>query len=633
VRTVHSARAAIAAVGVTFALAGNVLASTPGTDVRLTNDNPGGSGYVSDYTLVTGTPYTDATLDECSRSRGRENEPAIAVDPRNTNVLVGSSNDYCGVYNAGVDADGAPIPSGPIWLGYYRSENGGTTFTSSLVPGYPDDASPYRARAAIRTASSGDPVAAWDAEGRLFLGSESDEDPAGTPKTLGDVWVATYVNPGGVHGNTLNDGKEFLRSIIVARGSSAPNLLGKFQDKTAIQADRTDSACHDNVYFANSRFTGTAGRSNIYFYRSTNHGASFSNGKLLTTSANSVQDPDIAVTSNGHVYVTWDATLHKGNRTFDAIMYAKSMNCGATFAPERVLRTIETYTVMDISDPQAGPTSPADDAIEEAKAPAGIRNDCGDLTEHCASGYTFFREGTTTNTAADQYADPSDETVYLVYHATIPGTEVPTGNTFGTVTSGTGSQAGAYFIRLDGATGVSTPPKLIDPSDKNTATGHQIWPDISADGGVLHVIWYDSRNDSCYSPARPIGNCADKSLVTSLDTYASRSTDGGATFAASTRLSDVSHNANYEEFSGRTVPFHGDYIWVTSMGQFAFGVWTDQRNAVAGVDQREVGQDDDNDPGADVHQCRHATGPDAFSGDTCPRDGGLDQNIYGDLTP
>jgi hypothetical protein len=33
-----------------------------------------------------------------------------------------------------------------------------------------------------------------------------------------------------------------------------------------------------------------------------------------------------------------------------------------------------------------------------------------------------------------------------------------------------------------------------------------------------------------------------------------------------------------------------------------------------------------------VHQCRTFSGG-AWSGDLCPRDGGLDQNIYGDLTP
>ena len=81
-------------------------ASTPGVDVRLTNDcHPDagcGAGYVSVYTLATGTPYTDQTLNECTISKGRQNEPAVAVNPRNTSVLLASSNDYCGVYNRGI---------------------------------------------------------------------------------------------------------------------------------------------------------------------------------------------------------------------------------------------------------------------------------------------------------------------------------------------------------------------------------------------------------------------------------------------------------------------------------------------------------------------------------------------------
>src|SRR5437867_7534330 len=165
------------------------VSASPGPNVRLTHDEAAGS-YVSAYTLATGATYTDATLDECTRSRGRQNEPAVAVDPRNTNVLIGSSNDYCGVFRG---ETGVPVASGPIWLGYYRSENGGGSFQSSLVPGYPGDNTPYAARAQIRTASSGDPVLAWDADGRLFAGSESSDDPAGSAKTFGDVWVATYV--------------------------------------------------------------------------------------------------------------------------------------------------------------------------------------------------------------------------------------------------------------------------------------------------------------------------------------------------------------------------------------------------------------------------------------------------------
>ncbi len=57
-------------------------------------------------------------------------------------------------------------------------------------------------------------------------------------------------------------------------------------------------------------------------------------------------------------------------------------------------------------------------------------------------------------------------------------------------------------------------------------------------------------------------------------------------------MSDVSSNPNREQFSGRTVPFGGDYLWVSSVGAFSFGTWTDWRNIVAGSDLREGGDDD-----------------------------------------
>src|ERR671935_1731625 len=221
--------------------AGAVSASTPGTDVRLTHDE--GTGYVSAYTLATGTPYTDQTLDECSISHGRQNEPAIAVDPRDTDVLLGSSNDYCGVYNRGIAAGAI----GPIWLGYYRSTDGGASFTSSLVPGYPDDISPYKALSQARTATAGDPVIAWDNHGRAFFGSESSGDLPSITKTQGDVWVARFRNPGGPDAaDTTKDGLEYYGTTVVASGSSAPNLLGKFNDKTAIEVDRTGGSCDGN---------------------------------------------------------------------------------------------------------------------------------------------------------------------------------------------------------------------------------------------------------------------------------------------------------------------------------------------------------------------------------------------------
>src|SRR5207247_11368362 len=164
-----------------------------GGDGRLTNDAPGTGGYVSDFTMVTGQPYTDSVLTTCSQSRGRQNEPAVAVDPRNPRVVVGSSNDYCGVFQS----NGSLLGLGNVWLGYYRSENGGTSFTSSLVPGYIGDTSPYAANATLRTADSGDPVLAWDNHGRLFAGSESSGERAGSGKSFGAGWGGGSAREGG----------------------------------------------------------------------------------------------------------------------------------------------------------------------------------------------------------------------------------------------------------------------------------------------------------------------------------------------------------------------------------------------------------------------------------------------------
>ena len=580
------------------ACVGIALASTPGADVRLTHDD---SSYVSADQLAGASSYTDATLQECSRSRGRQNEPAVAIDPRNTGVIVGSSNDYCGVYNDGVDANNAPIPSGPIWLGYYRSENGGRSFVSSLVPGYPGDTSSLGALSGIRTASAGDPVLAWDKDGRLFAGSESSDDPAGTKKTFGDVFVARYVNSGG---GPINDGKRFAGSTIVAKGSSAPNLLGKFNDKTAIEADRTSTSCAGNVYFSYSRFTGNGGVA-IYFSRSTDHGVTFSSPVKLSASIHDVQGPDISVTGNGHVYVTF--RQFAGGKQGNAIVIVKSTDCGRTFSAPRALTGFVPY---EYTDAQTG---------------GGSARDCGDgVGTACDSGYTYPRNGTLPRSTADP-ADTAHEYVYIVYEATVPGSIVSTGTTFGSDdVQGEGGQGAVYYARYDGAAGTLTSPARVDVQ----GVGHQLFPDIAVSGGTLHAVWWDSRNDPNYSKTRPIGNDTNGNVVPSLDAFGSTKPASGS-WGGGARLSDVTTNADYEQFSGRTVPFMGDYLWIDSQAGLTFAVWTDWRDTVGGIDPRETTPDE---TGADVLQCRTPSGT-GFTGDTCPRAGGLDQNIYGDLAP
>src|SRR5437867_763913 len=610
-----------AAVTLVAAAAVSAIASfTADPEKRLTNDNGANGGYISDYTLVTGNTYTDAVLTACSQSRGRQNEPAVAVDPRNTQVIVGSSNDYCPVFQS----NGFLLGLGDLWLGYYRSEDSGLSFKSSLVPGYQGDTSPYAARSHVRTADSGDPVLAWDNHGRLFAGSESSTNPERPTQTFGDVWVATFDNPNGSGGATSDDGKEFVNSVDVATGSASPGLLGKFHDKTAIEVDRTGGSCDGNVYFAWARFTGGGSNgfnSSIYFVRSTDHGQTFSSPMKLSQTVHDIQFPDISVTGNGHVYVTYRQFADvRSNSAVDAIAYNASTDCGATFSAPRLVQAFEPYDPTDIS------------AVD-----GSVVGECGDAGSACVSGYTFMRGGTQVRSTADQ-TDTAHDYLYVVYDPSIPGTEVPSGTTYGSIVSedlpvqyhqNMGSQSGIYFFRLDGATGAQTSPVLID--DPSTRGGLQRFPDISVDAGSMHAIWWDSRNDPCYDPSRPLGNCANKSTVASLDAFGASGSTATLTWSSSTRLSGVSSNPNWEQFSGRTVPFGGDYIYISSVGAFSYGVWTDWRDVVAGSDPRE-GSDSDADS-ADVHQCRTQNLDGSFTRDTCPWEGGLDQNIYGNTTP
>ena len=468
------------------------------------------------------------------------------------------------------------------------------------------------------------------------MGSESTGDPEHPQKTNGDSWIARYVNPDGPGGDPQKDGLLYQGTQTVAKGSSSFN--GKFNDKTSIEADRTNSSCAGNVYFAWSRFTGDGPNgfdSFVYFVRSTDHGVTWSSPMKLTQTIHDIQNPDIAVTGNGDVYVVFrEFQSVRSHQSENAVWYLKSTDCGATFGKPVMVTTFEPYDAVDISDPQPIPAPPGG---APAPRPGPIKEttsgDCGDFSGHCSSGYTFFRNTTQVRGTADQ-TDTTHQFVYMVFDASKPGTEVPSGTTYGTIQSGdmpakyhqnVGSQQGVFFVRLDGATGATTSPKLID----DEAVGHQKFPDISIDGGILHAMWWDSRLDPNYSPTRPVGNDTSGNVGPSLDVFAAKSTDAGDTWTDQTRVTDVTLNPNYEQFSNRTVPFAGDYLWVTSLGDFAFAVWTDTRNTVQGTDPREITEDEDNGS-ADVHQCRTFNG--SWSGDTCPHEGGIDQDIYGDTS-
>jgi hypothetical protein len=78
-----AARAAIVA-----AVAAAGFSAQSQADTRVTRDATPGS-----YVRYDGA--SDATMLSCSTGRRSQNEPSVAVDPRNPLVVVAGSNDYC----------------------------------------------------------------------------------------------------------------------------------------------------------------------------------------------------------------------------------------------------------------------------------------------------------------------------------------------------------------------------------------------------------------------------------------------------------------------------------------------------------------------------------------------------------
>jgi hypothetical protein len=159
-----------------------------------------------------------------------------------------------------------------------------------------------------------------------------------------------------------------------------------------------------------------------------------------------VQDPEIAVTANGHVYVTYDATVKQGNSSYDALFYNKSTDCGATFSPSRQLTTFNRFTYVDPVRRPAGTGAGrrgGQRGEDETDAPAGTRRDCGELhRRRVASGYTYPRRATLPR-ARQQTSSrlPPMRTVYVVFEQTIPGRKRPPATTFGPLSPGRAARA------------------------------------------------------------------------------------------------------------------------------------------------------------------------------------------------
>ena len=194
-------------------------------------------------------------------------ESAMAVDPRNTQIVVAAAID------TSLAAHG-----GHTWDRYYRSTDGGKTWSSDFVPGFPGDNSPAGRSSPLRGYNvSIEPSIAFSDSGIVYFSLAAAQVPAGQQLlnlTSEDIAVAEY----------SNDGATYLRTAVVEH-----TKVGTGHPRIAV--DTSGGPYEGYVYVSVPPH---------FLYRSTDGGKTFAHPPVALRGYDA---RDVAVSPGGVVYV------------------------------------------------------------------------------------------------------------------------------------------------------------------------------------------------------------------------------------------------------------------------------------------------------------------------------------------
>src|SRR5215470_103511 len=240
-----------------------VLGQTSGPSVNM----------VSGTVWTTGDPFLQ-----------RQNEPSLAVSTRNPLHLFGGANDYRSVDIAGLAGQSERADA---WLGIFKSFDGGQTWQSVLLPGFPLDSSPAGLASPIHGfQAAADPTVRAGTNGLFYYSGIAFNRGTNAP---GAIFVARFID----NNNKENgDPIQYLSTAAIDTGNS-----GQFIDKPWIAADvplagapmcsipstPPQSFPAGNVYIAYAVFPGS-NNNQILFARSTDCGATWTKPTKLSES-------------------------------------------------------------------------------------------------------------------------------------------------------------------------------------------------------------------------------------------------------------------------------------------------------------------------------------------------------------
>jgi hypothetical protein len=324
-----------------------------GPNVKVTNDNNNVDGGLANV-----TPSKDAQNRQSNETTVAISTVASPVTGQVGDIVAEAANDYRMVPHT---AD--------TWMPIYLSFDGGTTWFgdppfprgyNTMVPGFPTDTSATgEASPLLGLDGAGDPVIRFDSAGNLLVGGiafnrnfDQGERPLDTVSfvaryryTPGTPATASTPTSAGSPPHFTYQGTSIVdRGAIGFAVPGQVGFAGNFTDKPWMEVDLSSAAaspCAGSVYLADTDFHGARGSSPVVFSRSTDGGVTWSSPRTISTGgehgASHNQGADIAVASNGTVYVAFESFSQQG---LDTINLVKSTDCGSHWTQPVIANTI-----------------------------------------------------------------------------------------------------------------------------------------------------------------------------------------------------------------------------------------------------------------------------------------------------
>ena len=294
----------------------------------------------------------------------RQNEPSIAVSTRNPQHLLAGANDYRTVDLPISDVLPAE-EAGDAWLGIFKSFDGGASWQSTLIPGFPQDTSAAGMASPMKgfTAAS-DPVVRAGSNGMFYYSGIAFNRGA----NIGGLFLTRFIDLNNKENGDATrypdlptDPIRYIGTVKIDSGNA-----GQFIDKPwlAVDIPRSNAVCTisvpepgapggsvsqtipaGNVYMAYAMFVGGQIniRSKINFTKSSDCGATWTKPVMISQTYDINQGTAVAVDPvTGYVYVAW-RTFSAGNDV-NSIVVTKSIDGGNTFGKAVPVQALASFT-------------------------------------------------------------------------------------------------------------------------------------------------------------------------------------------------------------------------------------------------------------------------------------------------